>query len=362
MNRYLILVVWLVFTFSLSISAQETSDQNTEKAKGSMSIEKILKLESGVYGIPFDANCTAVMKWCTDNSMAIENPTEQSVKKDIRRTVNRISNLQKEYDLEKDSLTELEKELLQLAQGYVNAGDVFELAKVAAARDKIEILKNPTFSYEGQKYYLERVHKGMKVDVDGERRTCTDDRITKTAYKLVLTPTVKSERMLRNGMQRMDVFFYGDIGQEPKTYATFASFGNSSERSAGAQFELVFTGMCQKYGTPVFKDWESDFLTGSLRHDVEHLLGTEFTFLFEGSNVQLPPDKAIWARNLLLLGYLLHEGESVAGLKGGDFALFYCDHKTATRIFELHERAVEDFKKQYHDKKEQASTQVHKDF
>jgi hypothetical protein len=308
----------------------------------------------------------AVVKWCTDNNTAIANATEQNVKEDIKRAVNRIAKLKNAYDFEKDSLTPLEQELLELGQGYADIGDVFEIAKIAAAQEKLNVLKNPTVSYEGQKYYLERVHEGMKVDVDNERRFCTEDSICKTAYRLTLTPTEKSEKMITNGLKRLDIFLYGDIGQELRTYATLAFFGSSLERSANAQFDLVFTAICQKYGTPDFVPWRDGFLTDTpYRHDIDHLLGAQFAPLYNGSDSSVPPDKAVWARNLLLFGGLIEtsksQGIELRG-KGDSFSLLYYDHKAATRIFELHSKAIENFKKEYYEKKKQDLVQVQKDF
>jgi hypothetical protein len=350
-------------TESVATISQEVETKDREKAKEVSRLETAIVFEAGIYAIPFGGTTEEIVKWCADNNMAIANATEKDVKENARKALRIIRDLEEAYDFEMASLAPLEQELLKLAQGYADTGHVFELAKVAAAKEKLDVLKNPTVSYEGQNYYLQSVHKGMKVYVDNERKVCTDDTICKTAYGLTLTATENSEKMITNGLTRLDIFLYGDIGQELRTYATLAFFGSSLQRSANAQFDLVFTGICQKYGTPEFRSWGADFLTRTLlRHDVEHLLGIEFAFLHEGSNVAVPPDKAVWARNLLLFGGLVHEGESVLRLKGGEFALLYYDKDAAARIFELHSKATDDFEKQYHEKKKDALVQMQQDF
>ena len=189
----------------------------SEEAKGNVTssqLDQALELQAGMYGLPFGATTDEVMKWCADNNMAVANATEKDVKEAARNAVGRIRDLKEAYDFEAASLTPLEQELLKLAQGYAETRDIFELAKIAAAAEKLDVLKNPTVSYEGQKYYLVRVHKGMEVNVDNKQKVCTDDRITKTAYRLMLTPTAQSESMAASGLTNIDVLFHGDIGQE----------------------------------------------------------------------------------------------------------------------------------------------------
>jgi hypothetical protein len=330
-----------------------------KEAVSSSQLDQALELQSGVYGLPFGATTDEVMKWCADNNMTVANPTEKDVKDAAKKAVDRVRGLKEAYDFEIAFLTPLEQELLKLAQGYADTGDLFELAKIAAAKEKLDVLKNPTVSYQGQKYYLVRVHEGMKVTVDNEQKVCRDDRICRTAYELTLTPGVQSERMVTSGLTTIDVLFQGDTGQELRAYATLAVIAGNVQRSANTQFKLVATALREKYGTPSFVPrWRSN--NGHRRSyeiilsDMYELFGIDrdITFFWENS-------ATVWARNLTLLGDIEASGTA---LRGSSFLLLYWDHKAASHIFDLHQEAIEDFQKRYLENKKQALAQFHEDF
>lgn len=300
------------------------------------------------------------MKWCADNNMAVVNATEKDVKEAAKKAVDRVRGLKEAYDFEMAFSTPLEQELLKLAQGYTDTGDLFELAKIAAAKEKLDVLKNPTVSYQGQEYYLVRVHEGMKVTVDNEEKVCRDDRICRTAYQLTLTPGVQSGRMTTSGLTYIDVLFYGDIGQELRAYATLAAVAGNAERSANTQFKLVATALREKYGTPSFiPPWR--YNNGHRRSyeiivsDMYELFGIDRDI----SDFYLENSATLWARNLILLGDIEPSG---GALRGSCFWLLYWDHKAASHIFDLHQEAIEDFQKKYHENKKQALAQFHEDF
>jgi hypothetical protein len=312
---------------------------NAKETLTSSRLDQALELHSGIYAPPFDAARDELMRWCADNHMAVANATEKDIKEAARQAVARIGDLKEAYDFEVASVTPLEQELLKLAQGYADIGNEIERAKVAAAQEKLDVLKNPTVSYEGQKYYLGQVHKGLNAYLDNERKVCTDDRICKTAYALVLTPTEKTEKMKSDGLRMLFVFLLGDVGEEYRTYATFAWFGQGPERSASTQFDLVLRGLTEKYGTPASVPWRPDSMT--------YLLGTDLASSYRGS-------ATAWAQNLLLLG------ENVQNTKV--FCLFQYDPKAATRISKLHSMALADFEKSYREKKNAALAQVQQNF
>jgi hypothetical protein len=351
-------------TISDGTSAKEPGNAaGGREAVSSSQLDQALELQSGVYGLPFGATTDEIMKWCADNNMAVGNPTEKDVKEAAQKAVARIRDLKEAYDFEVDSLAPLEQELLKLAQGYAETRDVFELAKIVGAAEKLEVLKNPTISYEGQKYYLVRVHKGMNVNVDDEQKVCTDDRITKTAYRLMLTPTAQSERMAASGLTSMEVLFHGDIGQELRAYATLAIVGGNAQRGANAQFELIMTALGEKYGTPRFiPQWRSN--NGHqqsyeiIAADMHELLGIDCDISFFLRNAGIA-----WARNLIVLGDVTRTADSPGmTLRGPVLWLLYYDHKAATRIFALHQRAIDDFRKNYHEKKKEALAQIQQNF
>ena len=62
--------------------------------------DQALELESGVYGLSFGATTDEVMKWYSDNHMAVANPTEKDVKEAARNAVGRIKDLKEAYDFE----------------------------------------------------------------------------------------------------------------------------------------------------------------------------------------------------------------------------------------------------------------------
>jgi len=277
-------------------------DTEAEETATSALLNQAIELQSGVYGLPFAATTDEVMKWCADNNMAIANPTEKDVKDAAKKAVDRVTGLKEAYDFEMAFLTPLEQELLKLAQGYTDTGDLFELAKIAAAKEKLDVLKNPTVSYQGQKYYLVRVHEGMKVTVDNEQTVGRDDRSCRTAYQLTLTPGVQSERMATSGLTGIDVLFHGDIGQELRAYATVAVIAGNAQRSANTQFKLVATALSEKYGTPSFAPGRG-YNTGHrqpyemILSDMYELFGIDRDIDFFWKN-----SATVWARNLTLLG------------------------------------------------------------
>ncbi|MCX5644949.1 MAG: hypothetical protein NTZ17_09735 [Phycisphaerae bacterium] len=336
--------------------ANEKDQPETSKEAGvSSPLDEALELQSGIYGIPFGGTTEELLKWCADNNMTIGNPTEKDVRKDAQRAIQRVRDLKEAYDLEAASLTPLERELLKLAQGYNDTGDVLELAKVAAAKEKLDVLKNPTVSYEGQKYYLEPVHKGMEVRVDDERKVCKDERICRTAYRLTLTPTDKSEKMGASGLTSIAVLFHGDAGKELRAYATLAILGGNAQRSANTQFQLVSTALREKYGTPKFvprgrsnNDYGRSYEV--IAGDMYELAGIDcgISFFFENAGI-------LWARNLIILGDIESPGTA---LRGSAFWLLYWDHKAASRIFDVHKEALQDFQKNYHEKKREALAQI----
>ena len=59
---------------------EEQKPQEAENPSGPSVLSNALELQSGTYGIPFGATTEELMKWCTDNHMAISNPTEKQVK------------------------------------------------------------------------------------------------------------------------------------------------------------------------------------------------------------------------------------------------------------------------------------------
>jgi hypothetical protein len=326
----------------ISDAASAKGPAKTVEDKGAVTssrLDQTLDLQSGIYGLPLGATRDELMRWCADNHMAVANATEKDVKEAARKAVARISDLKEAYDLEMASVAPLEQELLKLAQGYADIGNELERAKVAAAQEKLDVLKNPSVSYEGQKYYLGQVHKGLNAYLDNERKVCTDDRICKTAYALVLTPTEKTEKMKADGLRMLFVFLLGDVGEEYRTYATFAWFGQGPERSASTQFDLVLRGLTEKYGTPASVPWRPDSMT--------YLLGTDLPSSYRGS-------ATAWAQNFLLLGEAVEETKV--------FCLVQYDPKAATRISELHSMALADFEKSYREKKKAALAQVQQNF
>jgi hypothetical protein len=345
------------------------TENHTEAARWFCeSLKKSIPLDKGIYGIPFNATIDEVLVWCKDNNMAIANDTEQTIVKDINEKASYVMGLKENQGDNKQSLQMLEEKLLEIKKSNSN-----NLSSYGAAREnvnidvlltKLDTLKNPAFSYAGQKYYLSSIFpNGFKMWVDGKPQFCKDPEITKTTYALMLMPTKKSERMINNGLKQVHISFYSSQGQSPKTYATLGYFGDPPNKSIRAQFNFISKAISEKYDSPP-KLFNFEDLTEN-NTDLYTIIYDD-VFLSTGekwsdSHISF----LMWARNIRLFGEIgiLGRGEEFEIVLGSPaFGLLYYEPNAIMRLSENYNKAVENFEKEYYKQRKQESTKEREDF
>jgi hypothetical protein len=359
--------------FSSDINALVKTDENVQSENSNTSsVQNVLKdsvpLDKGIYGIPFNATIDEVLVWCKANNMAIENDTEQTLVKDINEKASDVirhaeMGLKKNQGDNKQSLQMLEEKLLEIKKSNSNNLSSYGAARENAPIDdlltKLETLKNPAFSYAGEKYCLSSLFpNGLKMWVDGKPQFCKDPEITKTAYALRLKPTKESERMVNNGLIQLSISFYGSQVQSPKTYATLGYFRDSPNKSIRAQFDFVSEAISEKYGTPQL------FIYDGMPHDTA--ITYDDMFLSTGEKwSDLPISFLMWARNIHIFGsmsYWAPRDKLEMHLTSDTFGLVYYEPNALMKLSECHKKAVENFEKEYYKQRNQESTKMREDF
>jgi TPR repeat protein len=334
------------------------------------SLKKSIPLDKGIYGIPFNATIDEVLIWCKDNNMAIANDTEQTIAKDLREKASRIKRLKKAYEDDKQYLPALEQEILDIMKSNgsdptISALDDIEKKNIEAIQVRLETLKNPWFSYAGEKYYLSSIFpNGLKMWVDGKPQFCKNPEITKTAFSLILKPTKDSERMINNGLKQLTISFFGSQGQSPKTFATLAYFSDSPNKSLQAQFDFISKAISEKYGSPKLFNFD-DFMR---QNEDLHTIIYDDMFLLTGekwsdySSITF----LMWARNIRLLGEIGYwwPVENEISLKNGcdTFGLLYYEPNAFMRLSENRNKAVKNFEEEYYKQRKQESAKMREDF
>jgi hypothetical protein len=218
-----------------------------------------------------------------------------------------------------------------------------ENARIETLLKKLEILKNPSFSYDGEKYYLKSVFP------DG-LQSCEDREITKTSFDLILKPTKDSERMKKNGLLELQILFYSNQEETPKTYATLARFGDFT------QIALIYGAISEKYGSPesiknsdfdatvnraVGYIYYEDEAISIIKNEMLHLAGLIFDYKIE---------IFMWARNILAIP------------SGHEFYVLYYEPGIVDKLIEHHQKGIERCKEKFNKQINQDVNQIQKDF
>ena len=334
----------------LQSSSSTRTATNGESANPSTSsaqniVKDSISLDKGIYGIPFNATVDEILIWCKDNNVAIADNNEQALFQDINERARQIMGRKKTYQADKQSLQMLEEDVLKIMKSNGPAtilndySAASENAMIGALIKKLEILKNPCFSYAGEKYYLKSAFP------DGIQ-SCESPEITKTAYTLILKPKRESERMIKSGLSELYVFFYAIQDQIPKSYATLARFSDLRYSA------LIYGIISEKYGTPegigldyfIIKYGASNGIgkfnetMSVISNDALHSAGL---VLVSGEISAL-----MWARNILLLGSMkIRNGDNGIEVdfdyRSDAFVVLYYEQKSVAQLIEQHKRAIE---------------------
>lgn len=336
-----------------SSSSGQTDENGQSENPNTPSAQKALRdsipLDKGIYGVPFNATIDEILVWVKNNNMIIADDNEQTILCDINMESVSIIKPKRTVQSDKQSLQELEQALVKIMKdnGPANILSDYsaasENASIEALLKKLEILKNPRFSYAGELYYLKSLFP------DG-LQSCEDPEITKTAFDLILKPTKDSERMKNNGLLELQILFYSNQEETPKTYATLARFGDFT------QMALIYGAISEKYDSPesiknsdfdatvnraVGYIYYEDEAMSIIKNEMLHLAGAIFDYKIE---------IFMWARNILAIP------------SGHELYVLYYEPSIVDKLIEHHQKGIERCKEKYHKQINQDVNQIQKDF
>lgn len=343
-----------------SSSSDQTDEKGRSENSSTSSAQKVLRdsvpLDKGIYGVPFNATVEEVLVWVKDNNMAIDNPTEQAITKNIKERhekIERLKNEAKDYEDQKQNMPAMEQEAQEVTnniQGFdptvVGIG-LTAMQNIEAIEKNTELLKNPSISYAGEKYYLiGNFSDGMNAGtIDG--KTCKDPEITQNSYKLVLEPTKESERTKKDNLGVMAIYFYINEDQQMRSYATYAVFNSEA-------FKDIYKTITDKYGEPVLPKYTK---SNERKYNEDWKIIEDERFHVTGFT---KTPEMIWARNIQFSGNINVEDDR--SISSSVFGLLYYDPNIVNQLIEHHKKAIEKFNEEQKKQRNQEVNQIKKDF
>ena len=325
---------------------REKAKSSIEKLKnpeGSSEPNEINALETGICGIPFKASVDEVLKWAKSNNMDIANDTEQTVLERVKNKTSKIKQIKRAYEVDKQFfLSEMEKELMEIS-GYDAGVDILEKEEIKKIQEELSVLKNSSVQYEGGKYYLEQVFKKIEVEIDNRTMYCTDDKITKAAYVLVLRSTEKSENINNNGVFEIEVFFFDSNGQNFLSYATLAQFNVGY-----FQEDMILQSLTKKYGKYIINVTQDDFTN-------KEFIGSDMFFETALGMFDVGREVSSKAWDI---GVVLSSGRPVNNY----LFIVHFNEDIVENILATREQVFKKFEKEYYQKKELLKKQMENDF
>jgi len=229
-----------------------------------------VKLEKGVYGVPFKADLATVLKWCVDNNVNIQNPTKDQVEAQAKK----------------------DKEMA--------GGDPYIAQQ---AEQLFETLKNPSVDYGKVTYLLNKdFSNGVQCVVGGVQRLCNDRGITDSVYSLTVTPSEQSQNLLNQGLSTIKINFFKDQLGKLISYAAIATFSFEENDSDDfkKQYQILNGVLSQKYGEP--------FNPVHIRQS----LNRYYPYLFNTEVISHNADKCLmWKGNVFMTFFGSYSGFSV---------------------------------------------------
>ena len=108
-------------------AATGRQDRRKDQSRGSIEDNLVYEpLDRGVYGIPFGADLPTILKWCKDNSVEIELSTEKTIRNGVKA----------------------------ISKGVI--AEFYPESVSARTQALLDILKNPSFVYEGTTYFMNK--------------------------------------------------------------------------------------------------------------------------------------------------------------------------------------------------------------
>ncbi len=228
-----------------------TSSAQTAASQGADTANLVnVDLDKGGFGVPLKSGVQDVAKWCVDNNVTVSNTTKQQAEDNARKILNRVKEIRSSYDTEKADLSQMQQDLLK--ETTDPSIDEIEKEAIEQAQKTLDVLKNPTFDYQGNTYYLQPLFgDGLQVPIGGISKVCNDSRITQTMYALTVVPSEKSEKLLNNLVQSIQIYFRRDASGNLVSYATLASISNDDTSVFNKQYDTMTKILNDKYGASV---------------------------------------------------------------------------------------------------------------
>ena len=335
-------------------ASKSTSGNNNARASA-VNLASI-DLDKGVFGVPLKSGVQDVAKWCLENNVTINNLTKQQAEQQAQQLVSRIKRLKADYNNGKWLMSEAEKQVAELTTDQTM--DAAEKMAVEQARKSLDILKNPTVDYQGNTYFLQRLFgDGLQVSIGGVDKVCTDSRITQTMYVLTVVPSEKSEKLLNNSVQSIQIYFKRDASGNVVSYATLADILNDNTDVFNKQYSTMTSILNEKYGAPAYfgkifyKQEDVNPNGNTLGFVLYHLLGN----YFDGQ------DALLWRKNIMLLTEFGGDEVNRPDCRYPLYLIYY-DFSARGEILEFYKQVIKNFEEKSSKEDENKVKQMKQDF
>ena len=317
-------------------ASKSTSGNNNARASA-VNLASI-DLDKGVFGVPLKSGVQDVAKWCLENNVTINNLTKQQAEQQAQQLVSRIKELKADYNNGKWLMSEAEKQVAELTTDQTM--DAMEKMAVEQARKSLNILKNPTIDYQGNTYFLQQLFgDGLQVSIGGVDKVCTDSRITQMMYMLTVAPSDRSEKLLNNSVQSIQIYFKRDASGNVVSYATLADILNE-KYGAPAYFGKIF-----------YKQEDVNPNGNTLGFVLYHLLGN----YFDGQ------DALLWRKNIILLTEFGGDEVNRPDCRYPLYLIYY-DFSARGEILESYKQVIKDVEEKSSKEDENKVKQMKQDF
>jgi len=211
-----------------------------------------------------------------------------------------------------------------------------EMDKIAALdiQTHLAILRAPSFSSKGTKHFLKPILEGLLYTVGQGQAMCSDDRITKGAYALVVAP---SAEMQKDHVKKITIFLRTN-GAGFVSYGAIVAFGAETTEATAEQLGIVMNVLNEKYGEWNEVNNEHDSKAGfqklqNLCDELNRLTGVFSPCDVFGSLVR-------WRKNILMSGVNGFREANKVLLKGREFMLFYYEPDSAKELMTAQDAAI----------------------
>ena len=286
--------------------------------------EDYIRLDTGMYGVPFNTSLQGVLEWCEKNSVKINNPTKQQIEKEIAR--------------------------IKADNFFVRKNDAENMYIMREAQKKLDMLKESSFEWRGQDYLLNREFVYGTIDVGGVQRACT----TETIYSLEISPSESSANLINNSLASIKIYFQKDNSTNLTSYAAVALFHDEDSTVLSKQLNSIINILSKKYGgKPSLRKMlgfsrecargegsggNASLREGTLEWNTYHLLNNPFYL----------NDSLMWGMNLAIIidpanhGRLPDESDGMY-LCYDKFYVIYYEPNIALKILDSQQKTMKEF-------------------